>query len=276
MRPSLEDLNSLLNEPPLDSLAELYHENSKLSPFNSRRYADFITLITKIPHVVEKMTHAYKSYPAHPRMKLPTPFDDAPALPPSIDTVIRQRRTVRQFSGRPVTVADASRLLYFSYGITNKPPAEDLPVGGQFFRAVPSAGALYPLELYLVGWKVQPLDPGIYHYSVPDHGLELIKLGDFSAAVGEYTLAQEFVAKTSALILVSAVFRRTMIKYLERGYRFVLLEAGHLGQNLCLMATAMNLGILPIGGFLDEVLYQLLGLDGIDETVIYPFFIGTV
>jgi SagB-type dehydrogenase family enzyme len=275
MKPSAEDLNNLLTETVADSLAELYHENSKLRPVNSRQYAEYISLITGIPHLAEKMAQPYKTYPTRSRIALPEHFDDPPALAPAIKDIIRLRRTLRQFSGRPISLADASRLLYFAYGITHRPSDEDSPVDKQFFRAVPSAGALYPLELYMVAWRVVPLEPGIYHYSVLNHGLELIEPGDFSELAGEYTMSQEITEKASALFLVSAVFRRSMVKYHERGYRFVLLEAGHLGQNICLMATAMNLGILPIGGFLDDELNQLVGLDGVNETVIYPLLAGT-
>lgn len=143
-------------------------------------------------------------------------------------------------------------------------------------RAAPSAGALYPLEIYLIAWNIAGLDSGLYHYCVVPHCLEQLKTGDFAKLACEYAMADDISATASALFVVTAIFQRTMIKYQDRGYRFALLEAGHLAQNMCLMSAAMNLGILPIGAFLDDEVNLLLGLDGVNETALYPLAVGRV
>jgi SagB-type dehydrogenase family enzyme len=276
MKPSAADLHGLLTQPSMNSLAELYHENSKLTRVNSRPYGEYISQITGSPFLVEKMAHPYKTYPTRPRIALPAQFDDPPEPTRALYDIVRGRRTFQQFSGNPITIADAAQLLYFSYGITKRAPAGSSPLSGPSLRAVPSAGALYPLELYLVAWNVLTLEPAIYHYNVLDHELELIKHGDYADLARDYSLSNRPAEKASALFLVSAAFRRTAMKYLERGYRFIFLEAGHLAQNLCLTATALKLGVLPIGGFLDDEFNRLLGLDGVNEAVVYPLFVGKV
>jgi len=275
MRRQKHDPNTLIQEPDLFSLAELYHENSKLRWTNSRQYREFISSVTDVPYIVEKMAHAYKSYSTATQITLPRLWDKN-VHSPGIEAVIARRRTARQFTGRSLTVEELSRLLHFAYGITAAAPISKPQDEYQYFRSSPSAGALYPLEIYLVLWGASGLAPGVYHYSVVNHALELLKSGDFSRSVGEYTFSQGIAENACTLFIISAVFQRTMFKYNERGYRFVLLDAGHLGQNVCLMATAMHLGVLPIGGFLDDELNRLLDIDGVHESVIYPLFVGAL
>lgn len=271
MRRYTDDVNKLMTEPNVSSLAELYHENSKLRKISWRQYGEFVSLITSIPHVVEKMARSCKSYPTAPQIALPDHFEPNG---PSLETVIQKRRTLREFSGRPLVLDEIARLLHFSYGVTGSAAISQQATQRQFFRAAPSAGALYPLEIYLVVWNVVGLEPGIYHYHTINGVLECLKQGDFCEIVGEYTISKDLVEKACVLCLVTAVFQRTMFKYQERGYRFVLLDAGHMAQNMCLMAAAMNLGIIPIGAFLDDELNRLLGIDGVNESVIYPLLVG--
>jgi SagB-type dehydrogenase family enzyme len=275
MRRQKHDPNTLIQEPHLFSLAELYHENSKLRWTNSRQYLEFISAVAGVPYIVEKMAHAYKSYSVASQISLPRLWDEN-GKSPEIEAVVARRRTARQFAGRSLTVEELSKLLHFSYGITGAAPISKTQDEYQYFRSAPSAGALYPLEIYLVLWGISDLAPGVYHYSVFNHALELLKPGDFARSVGEYTFSQDIAEKASTLFVISAMFQRTMFKYNERGYRFVLLDAGHVGQNVCLMATAMHLGVLPIGGFLDDELNRLLDIDGVLESVIYPLLVGAL
>jgi SagB-type dehydrogenase family enzyme len=222
---------------------------------------------------VEKMARAYKSYSTAFQIQLPKLWDKSPESP-GIEVVIERRRTARRFTGRSLTVEEISKLLHFSYGITGATRISQSTDEYQCLRSAPSAGALYPLEVYLISWGIAGLKPGLYHYSVVHHALELLKTGDFSEPAGEYTFLDDIVKEACTLFLITAIFQRTMFKYNERGYRFVLLDAGHLGQNVCLMATAMNIGVLPIGGFLDDELNHLLGIDGVHESVVYPLLLG--
>lgn len=275
MKGRKDDPYALLEEADLFSLAELYHENSKLRWTNSRQYREFISSVAEVPHLVEKMAHAYKSYPAAFRIPLPKVWEKS-AESPGIERVIERRRTARQFAGRPLTLQEVSRLLHFSYGETGAARISQSSHEYQYFRSAPSAGALYPLEIYLITWGITDVEPGVYHYAVVDHALERLKGGNFSRDVGAYTFLDGIAEEACAVVLISAIFQRTMFKYNERGYRFVLLDAGHVGQNICLMSTAMNLGSLPIGGFLDDELNRLLDIDGVHESVVYPLLLGTL
>jgi SagB-type dehydrogenase family enzyme len=273
MKRKTHDPNTLSHEPDLFSLAGLYHENSKLRWTNSRQYREFISSVTDVPYIVEKMARGYKSYSAAPKITLPRLWDKCEQSP-SIEAIIERRRTARTFTGRLLTLEQVSKLLHFAYGVTGAAPISELQNEYQYFRSAPSAGALYPLEIYLVLWGMTDLAPGIYHYSVVNHALELLKTGNFSQSAGEYTFSQNIAEAACMLFIISAMFERTMFKYNERGYRFVLLDAGHLAQNVCLISTAMHLGVLPIGGFLDDELNRLINIDGVHESVIYPLFVG--
>ena len=140
-------------------------------------------------------------------------------------------------------------------------------------RAAPSGGALYPLETYAVALNVTTLSPGIFHYRNLDHALERIgpaALDDVRAFLPPKLLDD----RPAVLLALSAVFARTQMKYLERGYRFALLEAGHIDQNLLLVATALGLSAVPVGGFWDEPFNEFLGLDPDEEAVVYSVLVG--
>jgi SagB-type dehydrogenase family enzyme len=272
----LDDVHTLVTEPAVDSLAELYHENSKLRRINSRDYGQFISSLTKLPYLIGKMAHSYKVYPTAETISLPLYKPSASPSSLTLEEVIHRRRSVRTFSGEPLSLSIISKLLHYSYGITSISAPPGLRSRDFCFRATPSAGALYPLELYLITWRSLGLNPGIYHYCVPTHSLELLAIGDFADEATKYTLCDDLAATAAGFFFVTALFQRTMLKYNERGYRFVLLDAGHLAENMCLMACNLGLGILPIGGFLDDEINRVLAVDGINETVVYAMAVGTI
>lgn len=206
----------------------------------------------------------YKVYPDAERIALPAP-QGAQSL--SLEDAIETRRSVRHYSAESLSLERLSRLLHAAQGITE-------PRRG--FRASPSAGALYPIELYAVVHNVAGLEPGIYHYAVPEHGLELVQTGDFRAAIVQAGLWQDFLGQANVCFVLSAIFQRTRWRYRERTYRYVLLEAGHVGQNLYLAATSMGLGACAVGAFLDNQLDDLLGLEGKEEATLYVVSVGGV
>src|SRR5215469_12599134 len=126
MKCQKHEAKPLLEEPNLFSLAELYHENSKLRWTNSRQYREFISAVVDVPYLVEKMAHGYKSYSAAYRIELPRKCADS-TQSPGIEAVIERRRSARQFTGRSLTVHEISKLLQFSYGITCVSPIAKLP-----------------------------------------------------------------------------------------------------------------------------------------------------
>jgi SagB-type dehydrogenase family enzyme len=160
----------------------------------------------------------------------------------SLERVLAARRSVREFGRTKLTRRELAQLLWAAQGITD-------PAG---LRTAPSAGGLYPLELYVVAGDVSDLEPGVYHYQPVAHALALGAPGDHRADLGAAALGQECVARAPAIIAVTAVYARTTGKYGERGRRYVHMEVGHAAQNLCLQATALGLGAVVIGAFDDR------------------------
>ena len=165
-----------------------------------------------------------------------------------------------------------SSLLAGAYGVTRLEPMGHQ--GGAFFRGVPSAGGLFPLELYVVVCDVEGLADGLYHYNVRQHALEPLRsegvFEEFNAAL----MTGPFVRHANVVVVMAAVFPRSQKKYGPRGYRYILLEAGHVAQTLCLLAAERGLGSLCMGGFHDTQLNRFLGLDGVNEAALYSVAVG--
>lgn len=180
-------------------------------------------------------------------LDLPAPLT-AGTLP--LEGALHQRRSVRRFAPRPLSLAEASQLLWAGQGITRAD-------GG---RTAPSAGALYPLELYLICGEVQGLAAGVYRYRPQGPGLQPIAQGDRRAALATAALHQPWLREAAALILVAAVPERAVSKYGQRGIRYAYLEAGHAAQNILLQVTALGLGAVAVGAFDDDAVQRIVGL----------------
>jgi SagB-type dehydrogenase family enzyme len=202
--------------------------------------------------------------PERKMIKLPPPHYQGITL----EEAIRKRRSIRSFSKKIIiSQPQLSQLLFSAQVITGSRYGHQL-------RAAPSAGALYPLEIYLVINRVENLSPGIYHYNVTLHSLELLKEGDFGKEIANAALGQEMVSEANVTFIISAVFRRTQTKYGERGLRYIFMEAGHVSQNISLEAVSLGLGSVCVGAFYDEQVNRLLGLDGKNESAIYLQAVG--
>lgn len=208
----------------------------------------------------------YKAYADVETIPLPSPGDFEGL---HTEEAIQRRRSVREYSGRSMTLDELSRLLYYTGGIN----AERW---GNRLRAAPSAGALYPIEIYAVLHRVDGIEPGLYHYAVRDHGLELLRAGDLRGEITRHGLMQEFLGEGNLVLVLTAIFQRLRWKYQARAYRYALLEAGHLGQNAYLAATSMGMGACAVGSFLDDGLNGLLGIDGKDEAAVHMLSVGKV
>ncbi len=184
-------------------------------------------------------------------------------------TVITKRRSQRTFTQEPISLSALSQLLWATQGITYS--AFEYP-----FRACPSAGALYPIETYLAVNRVEGLTPGIYHLYVPERLLEILAEGAFGRDLAEAALGQGMARTASVVFIWTAVVQRSKWKYKERGYRYIYLDGGHIGQNLYLAATALDLGCCTIGALFDEEVNRLIGVDGTEETVVYMGAVGKV
>jgi SagB-type dehydrogenase family enzyme len=178
-------------------------------------------------------------------IKLPQPYDDGHV---SIEKALLLRRSVREYSDKTLALNEISQLLWAAQGITN-------PSG---FRTAPSAGALHPLEIYLVAGNVKNLPPGVYKYKPKGHTLANVIKGDKRSELSAAALGQPCVKKSAAVIVLAAVYERTMKKYGKRGIRYVHIEVGHASQNIYLQAVSMDLGTVVIGAFDDEKVKKAL------------------
>ncbi len=234
-------------------IGEKFHEETKL---------DLIKSLKSI-FKLQKPPSLYKTYPDKPIIKLPSPSFKGITL----EEAIKKRRSIRNYFNSPLTLIEISQILFSAYGITGKYAGIDL-------RAAPSAGALYPIEIYLAIQNVTGLEKGIYHYNVKEHALEFIKKGDFKNELFKAGLFQEMFLSAPLTLIYTAIFERTTYKYGDRGYRYIYIEAGHIAQNVSLQCVSMGLSSCVIGAFFDDMVNKLIEIDGKKEAVIYLQTIG--
>jgi len=213
---------------------------------------------------LDKKPPAYKDYPHARKVALPS-FNRCGDM--SLHEALLRRKSLRRFLDTPISLENLSCLLWSSSGIQRKEM-------GFAFRTVPSAGALYPVESYVVAARIAGLTNGVYHYHVKSHQLEELKLGDFSEAAARAALGQTMCAQAAAVIVYTAVFERTAWKYRQRGYRYLYIEAGHMAQNLALASISLGLGCCHVGAMFDNEINEIVGVDGYRESVVYMSAIG--
>lgn len=237
---------------PEDDLGALYHQWSKPG----------YSLARGISLDWGRRPARYKTYPHAERIALPDPHGYHGL---SLEQAIEARRSIRDYRSQPLPLDELSRLLHAAQGITDQ---------RRSFRAAPSAGALYPIETYAVVHNVDGLDPGLYHYAVADHTLEKLRIGNLRTEIVVAGIGQDMLGQAQACFVLSALFQRLRWRYRERTYRYALLEAGHIGQNLYLAAASMGMGACAVGAFLDDELNKLLGLDVDEEAALYMICVG--
>jgi SagB-type dehydrogenase family enzyme len=183
-------------------------------------------------------------------ISLPKPSFDGKV---SLEKAIKERRTIRDFRERTLSLNHLSQLLWAAQGITD-------PTMGR--RAAPSGGALYPLDIYiLIGENgVEKMEAGIYHYLPKGHSVSVISKGDRRREISSASLSQMWMAKAPVIFIITAEYKRITGKYGERGVRYALIEVGHVGQNLFLEAEALGLGAGIVGAFDDLEVSKVAGL----------------
>jgi len=201
---------------------------------------------------------------------------DPVSLPPPEDSplldLLTARDSCREYQLQRMSLETVSTILKCAYGITR---TSQMPkVGGGYFRTVPSAGGLFPLEVYVLVREVNGVTDGIYHYNLRNHSLELLRAGRWFSELEQALISAPFILNANLIFFLSAVFKRTQKKYGPRGYRYILLEAGHVAQNLCLVAAEQKMGSLCMGGYTDARLNRFLGFDGVHEAVVYSVAVG--
>jgi SagB-type dehydrogenase family enzyme len=245
-----------------DDPAEAFHEASRLYPNVAPGRLTTLLELAATPELQQTAARSSRTHDHRPGIDLPTR-----AVPGhGLDLLLHRRRSAAARRPEPMSLGELSVLLAASYLAAEVSP-------GVFRRPIPSGGALYPLELYTIAVAVDGLERGSYHYHPFRHRLECLRplaVADVRAALVDPGLADG----AAALLVVTAMFWRSRFKYGARGYRFALLEAGHAIQNALLAATALDLPALPVGGFYDRCLDELVGADGLDEATVYALLVG--
>lgn len=188
----------------------------------------------------------------------------------SFDEILRNRKSIRTYSREPLDLSEISFLLWASTGIRE--------IESNFaFRTAPSAGALYPIETYLISHNVENLNQGIYHYNIKDHVLEVIELGDFRREILIAGMNQRMLYDASVIFVHTAIFQRSKWKYGQRAYRYIYLDAGHVVGNLSNAIAALGLGGCHIGAIFDDMVNDILKIKNtIEESAIYLTCVGKI
>ena len=187
-------------------------------------------------------------------VRLPEPELDSSS---SLERCLRMRRSCRDFRAAPIALKDVSQLLWAAQGITG--------LGG--LRTAPSPGALYAIRPYLVAGNIAGLAPGIYRFDPEAHELVLAQAGDFRGSLVKATGDQHCVADAAMVLVLAANYARVAREYGQRAERLLHIEAGHIGQNVCLEATALGLGVIGLGAFRDQDVKTALSIPAREEVV---------
>ena len=249
--------------------SELYHENSKLVPSDVSRFV-WIDMVNTVPEIQKVVARPFIRYRGFPTTQLPAPMEARAAG--SLQSIAERRRTPREFVPRALSARTFSQLLYIGDGIVK---SWTTPEGVAWTRrSAPSPGALYPIEIYPVVFNVEGLAAGLYHYQPLEHVVSCLKGGNHQERLAQASNLGGPISNANAAFILVAYFQRCRFKYGERAYRFCLLETGHIAQNLLLAATAEDLAGIPVGGFVDDELNELVGVDGVDTAVLYMVLVG--
>lgn len=249
------------NDLDEEVLWETFHENSKTGRH------DLVPIGSAVVAQMQKL-HESLPFDGYPRIALPREWPP-PAL--SLNDAIARRTTARELGPCPVQLQHLAALLFNAYGVTRDNSGTSYV---RAFRTVPSGGGLYPLELFFHARGVSGLEAGLYHYDAAQHCLRLLRVGDRSSEIAACLVQPELAERASIVVFLTALFERSTFKYRDRGYRFVLLEAGHVAQNINLSAVAYGYGVVNVGGFFDREVDAWLGLDGVEHSTVYLNVIG--
>ncbi|UYB41025.1 SagB/ThcOx family dehydrogenase [Streptomyces sp. Je 1-4] len=247
--------------PPLDDPMECYFEASKLHLRALSWDVPGGVALDKSEELRLLTQRAARLNPSRSLIPLPDPAPLQADLADAIDA----RRSSEAFGAGELPLPVLSGMLERSYRVRL--------VQGWPRRPVPSGGALYPLDLYVIAQRVEGLRPGLHHYDPFRHGLTWLREVDHEA-LHLATLQPEMAGDAAAMLVIGASFWRSRFKYGQRSLRFCLLEAGHLGQNLLLLGTAYGLASRPIGGFLDDDFTADMDYDGVNESPLYVVLLG--
>lgn len=211
-----------------------------------------LLMLLVVPFTHESQTNSTMIPFVQTGIKLPKPRLKSET---SIEEALYQRRSVREYRKEPLALATVGQLLWAAQGVTSNE-------GG---RTAPSAGALYPLEVYLVSGAIEGIPAGVYHYQPAGHRLERVATGDKRKLLGAAAGRQSAGSHAAAVLVITAVYERTRVKYGDRAARYVAMEAGHAAQNVYLQAVALNTATVVIGAFSDGLVKRVLSLPENEE-----------
>jgi len=180
----------------------------------------------------------------------------------SVEESLLKRRSIREFEPGPLAISEVGQILWSAYGITSK----------EGFHTAPSAGALFPLRVYLAADRVTGLDSGIYKYEPAIHSLDLIREGSSCKQLADATFSQEYIAEASATLIISADYEGPREKYGDQGQKFTWMDLGHLGQNVHLQAVSLDIGTVAVAAVRPGEIEKFLGLQ--NEEVLYLMPLG--
>lgn len=251
----------LLGQIDEEPVWELFHENSKLSRYST-------SLSDK--EVLDRMKELHESLPfvGYPIVDLPRGL---PPLDLPLEKAIVSRISERDMTPATLDLTQVTALLHYSYGVTR---AREHSQSVRPLRVVPSGGSLYPLEVYFHSAHVAGLPQGLYHYNPSENYLRYLRHHNETDRIAKGTPYPSLILSASLVIFITGVFERSTFKYGDRGYRFTLLEAGHVAQNINLVTQGLGLACVNIGGFFDRDMDAFLELDGLLHSTIYMVAIG--
>jgi len=194
-------------------------------------------------------THGWGNVGEKGLIRLPNPASDGKV---SVEEAIKERRTIRDFGPKPLTMVQLSQLFWSAQGITDERSG---------LRAAPSGGALYPLDVYAVVGEggVEGLQPGVYHYHPASHSVQLVRKGDRRKEVASASLWQMWMARAPVIFVITSEYERITRKYGKRGIRYAQIEVGHVGQNIFLQSGALGLRAGIVGAFHDDAVAKAIG-----------------
>ncbi|WP_196894676.1 SagB family peptide dehydrogenase [Aureivirga marina] len=258
----------------VDSLAMLYHENSKFNTHSMRKQGEKIYAFSN-PYIFARSSQPFKCYPNAERIDLSVYQQELPEI--DMFKIMRERRSLRMYNPEyKLSLNELNIILHQSYGVQEW----SAPIGseneGKFgLRNVPSGGGLYPLEMYVVILNAH-IPSGLYHFRPDQQSLEVIKEGDFAEELLGIVQAEPYVklGDASAVVITTGMIERVIMKYGDRGYRFLMQESGFVGMQVSLITEGIGLGSCMLGGYNDDFLNEFLGIDGVFETVNNVITIG--
>lgn len=253
--------------PNIENEAHEYHLRSNNSPWLLK--TPVLKSVNYQPHIVELSNEGPRKIEAATEDGSVQLSRDLAPVMVTLEDAIMQRTSSRMFSKSPIAFEKFSKLLALSNGLRES--VNSKIKGG---RNSPSAGGLGSCEIYMLVFNVEGIKPGLYHYDVAEHALKPLRLGNFKRWTEKMVLIQTELAESGCLLFLASNQKRLLQKYGSRGYRLGLLDAGHVSQNIYLIASALNLAVTATGGFIDDTLNTALRLDGLKDCVVLVLAVG--